>query len=430
MVGLPLPNTPHNLMICAALALAPLLASCGSDTMFDGPDDPDIGVNRSPVITSATNANVPENSSGTVYSAAADDPDGDALVFALVGEDAGQFTIDSASGVVAFASPPDFETPNDADGNNVYEIVLEVRDPSGASDSLAVAITVTDETETGQRYVDEIFTTLEVQRDIEYAPGLLLDLYTPGGDTVTNRPVMIVASGGGFVEQDRESVEPIAEAFARRGYVAATIDYRVLSGAPANADDLAIAGIEATHDMFAAIRFFRADAEGSNAFGVRSDAIFVSGESAGGVMAAIAATIDPGDTVAGSALRAYLDANGGPFGAVGGNLSTSSAISGAMPLSGAILELGWVDANAAALFAAHEEFDPVVPCGTAAEGSTNTGLIVSGGCAINEAYQTQGARGELFLVEGSSGHVEFTENQRRAIYADAARLFFNAVISQ
>ncbi|MEO0591094.1 MAG: carboxylesterase family protein [Pseudomonadota bacterium] len=417
---------PRGVMACAAFALT----SCGSDTMMIGPQAPDIGGNRAPVITSASSANIPEDAAGTVYSATADDPDGDALMFSLDGPDVGQFSIDSASGEVAFVSAPDFETPSDADGDNVYEFVLEVRDPSGASDRLSVAITVTDQPESAQRYVDEIFSVLEVRRGLEYAPGLFLDLYTPDGDTVTNRPVMIVASGGGFIEQDREAVEPIAQAFARRGYVAATIDYRVLGRQPVNADDLAIAGIEATHDMFAAVRFFRADAEGTNAFGVRSGAIFVSGESAGGVMAAIAATSDPGDTITGANLRVYLEANGGPFGSVGDSLSTSSLINGAMPLSGATLELGWVDENSAVLFAAHEEFDAVVPCGTAAEGSSNTGLIVSGGCAIEAAYQSQGARGELFLVRGSNGHVEFTEDQRRAIYAGAARVFFDEVISQ
>lgn len=420
----------HKRLSCIAMCAAFVLTACGSDTVLDGPSEPEIGGNRAPVITSAVSATVPENSSGTVYSAAAEDPDGDALMFALEGTDASQFSIDSASGEVAFVSPPDFESPLDVDSNNVYEIDLEVSDPSGASDRLSITINVTDETETSQRYVDEIFAALDVRRGVEYAPGLFLDLYTPAGDTVTNRPVMIVASGGGFIEQDREAVEPIAEAFARRGYVAATIDYRVLGRQPANAEDLAIAGIEATHDMFAAVRFFRADAQGANSFGVRSDAIFVSGESAGGVMAAIAATIDPSDTIVGADLRAYLDANGGPFGAVGGDLSTSSEISGAMPLSGAILELGWVDANSAVLFGAHEEFDPIVPCGTAVEGSSNTGLVVSGACAITDAYQTQGARSELFLVSGSSGHVEFTEDQRRAIYAGAASLFFDALISQ
>lgn len=417
---------PSGIIACALLALA----SCGSDTMMDGPQNPDIGINRAPMITSSASASVPENSRGTVYTAAADDPDGDTLVFALEGADASQFSIDSATGEVAFVSAPDFEAPMDADDDNAYQIILRVSDPSGASSRLSVTITVTDETETSQRYIDEIFTALEVRRGIEFAPGLFLDLYTPNGDTVTNRPVMIVASGGGFLEQDRESVEPIAQAFARRGYVAATIDYRVLGRQPDSAVDLAIAGVEATHDMFAAVRFFRADAESANSLGVRSDAIFVSGESAGGVMAAIAATIDPSDTIVSADLGDYLGANGGPFGEVGGDLSTSSVINGAMPLSGAILELGWVDANSAVLLAAHEEFDPIVPCGTATEGSSNTGLVISGACAITEAYQTQGARSALFLVRGSNGHVEFTEEQRRAIYSDAARLFFDEVISQ
>ena len=420
----------HKRLSCVAMCAAFALTACGSDTTMNGPIGPEIGVNQAPAITSAASATVPENSSGTVYTAAAEDPDGDALIFALEGADAAQFSIDSASGEVAFVSPPAFEAPMDADGDNAYQVTLEVRDPSGASDRLSVTINVTDETEIGQRYIDEVFADLDVRRGVEYAPGLFLDLYAPAGDTVTNRPVMIVASGGGFIAQDREGVEPIAQAFARRGYVAATIDYRVLGAQPASAEDLAIAGIEAAHDLFAAVRFFRADAEGSNALGVRSDAIFVSGESAGGVMAAVAATIDPGDTIAAEALRTYIEANGGPFGMVGDNLSTSSEISGAIPLSGAILELGWVDSSSAVLFAAHEEFDPVVPCGTATEGSSNTGLVVSGGCAITNAYQTQGARSELFLIAGSDGHVAFAENERRAIYAGAARLFFDAVISQ
>ena len=416
---------PKGVVACAAF----ILASCGSDTLTGGPQGPDIGSNRPPAITSAASVNVTENSSGTVYTAAADDPDGDALVFALGGADAGQFTIDGVSGAVAFAMPPDFDAPLDEGGDNAYDIVLEVRDPSGASDRLSVTITVTQAMGPGQRYVDEVFASLEVQRGIEYAPGLLFDLYIPQGDTVTNRPVMIVASGGGFVDQDRASVEPIAEAFARRGYVAATIDYRILGRQPGTAEELAIAGVEATHDLFAAVRFFRADADGANTLGIRSDAIFASGESAGGVMAAIAATIDPGDTISSAGLRAFLDANGGPFGRIGDNLSTSSVVNGAMPLSGAILELGWVDSDAAILYAAHEEFDPIVPCGTASEGSSNTGLVISGACAITGAYQTQGASSELFLVQGSNGHVEFTEDQRRSIYAGAARLFSNAVIS-
>ncbi|MEM6652806.1 MAG: hypothetical protein AAF582_09410, partial [Pseudomonadota bacterium] len=229
--------------------------------------------------------------------------------------------------------------------------------------------------------------------------------------------------------QDRTNVEPIARAFAQRGYVAATMDYRVLAAQPMTADELAIAGVRATHDMFAAVRFFRADALSGNLYGIRSDAIFVSGESAGGVMAAIAATIDPSDTILSQAVRDDLAANGGVYGMIGSNGSVSSVVEGAMPLSGAVLELQTVDAQSSPLYAAHEEFDPIVPCDTAPESSSFTGLVVSGACDLVPTYQAASATAVLYLVGGAVGHVDFSNAQREEIYAGAANLFFETVIS-
>ncbi|MEO0715076.1 MAG: hypothetical protein AAFY37_14320, partial [Pseudomonadota bacterium] len=213
-------------------------------------------------------------------------------------------------------------------------------------------------------------------------------------------------------------------------YVGVAMDNRVLGQAPLDADELAIAGVMATQDMFAAVRFLRAEAEGTNPRGIRPDAIFVSGESAGGVMAMLAATLDPDDPVSRPALADFLDANGGVYGAVGEYDDVSSVVQGAMPLSGAVLDLATVDVGSALLYAAHEEFDPVVPCDTAPEGASFTGLEVSGACNVVPAYGTAGATAELFLVENSAGHVEFTDIQRRDIYQGAAELFFQSVISR
>ncbi|MEL6757137.1 MAG: carboxylesterase family protein [Pseudomonadota bacterium] len=406
-----------------------LFGACSGGSGNSPPELPMPISNQLPTITSPASLSVAENVTGVVYAAMATDPDGDALSFSIDGIDADTFTIDASTGAIRFVAPPDFESPADQNGDNVYELTLSVSDSNGGRVSLDVSITVSDETDTGQPYLEQVFSDVEVIRDISFAPGLLLDLYTPEGDTRVDRPVMVVASGGGFIAQDREAVEPIAQNFARRGYVAVTIDYRVLGGAPISADELAIAGLKATHDMFAAVRFMRADAEGSNSYGTRGDAIFVSGESAGGVMAATAATLDPSDVFSSIALTDFLAANGGAFGNVGGNSSVSSAINGAMPLSGAVIDLMTIDSNSAPIYAAHEEFDPVVPCATDAEGSSFTGLVVSGACDIAPAYDATGAAAVLYLVAGSVGHVGFTETQRSEIYDGAAALFFNAVIS-
>lgn len=413
-----------------ALSLAACSGGSGSESTPPSPE------NLAPRFsTPSVEITVEENSSDAIASISATDPDGDTLAYALTGDDASAFTYDPAAGELRFTTAPDFEAPGDTDSNNVYAAALQASDSAGLSASLPINITITNVAENGDpvRYRDRVFTSLEVEDSIAFATvdgqTLLLTVYTPEGDTATDRPVMIVSSGGGFQEQERESVEPIAQDFARRGYVAATMDYRVLGQAPLNADELAIAGVTATHDMFAAVRFLRAEGEGDNPRGIRPDAIFVSGESAGGVMAMLAATLDPDDPISRPNLANFLSSNGGVYGTVGESDSVSSVVQGALPLSGAVLDLATVDAGSALLYAAHEEFDPVVPCDTAQEGASFTGLEVSGACDVVPAYAAAGATAVLFLVEGSVGHVEFTEGQRRDIYQGAAELFFDTVIS-
>ena len=408
------------------------LAACSG-----GSESPPLGPrNLAPNFsTPSVEATVEENSNDTVVSISATDPDGDMLGYVLTGDDAAAFAYDPSVGELSFTTVPDFEAPTDTDGNNIYVAALQASDPAGLTATLSINITVTNVAENGDavRYRDRIFTSLEVEDGIAFAvvdgQTLLLTIYTPEGDTATDRPVMIVASGGGFQEQERESVEPIAQEFARRGYVAATMDYRVLGQAPLSADELAIAGVTATHDMFAAVRFLRSEGEGDNPRGIRPDSIFVSGESAGGVLAMLAATLDPDDPISSQPLANFLSSNGGVYGTVGESDSVSSVVQGALPLSGAVLDLATVDAGSALLYAAHEEFDPVVPCETALEGASCTGLEVSGACNVVPAYGVAGATAELFLVESSVGHVEFTEGQRRDIYQGAAELFLEVVIS-
>ncbi|MEL6388476.1 MAG: carboxylesterase family protein, partial [Pseudomonadota bacterium] len=418
----------------ALLALG--LAACSDGGDSSSPPPPPAPKNSAPSFSTApVDVSVEENTTATLATIEASDPDGDTLAFSVTDDDASTFAFDAATGALGFTAAPDFEAPGDANGDNVYVATLQASDPGGLSATLAISVTVTDVAENGDpvRYRDRVFTQLQVEDGVTFATvegqGLRLTIYTPEGDAATDRPVMIAASGGGFQEQDRESVEPIAQEFARRGYVGVTMDYRVLGQAPLDADELAIAGATATQDMFAAVRFLRAEGEGANPRGIRPDAIFVSGESAGGVMAMLAATLDPDDPISRPALADFLDANGGVYGAVGDNDDVSSLVQGAMPLSGGVLDLATIDASSALIYAAHEEFDPVVPCDTAPEGVSFTGLEVSGACDVVPAYGAAGATAELFLVENSTGHVEFTDIQRRGIYQGAAELFFESVIS-
>lgn len=411
----------------------------GGSTPTPTPTPTPTSSNSAPNFSDASlSATVQENDADTFLTLQATDADGDTLTYSVSGTDATAFAIDAATGDLRFSPAPDFEAPTDSGANNVYDLQGIATDPSGESDSLDIEVTVENVNETsGTRLRDLVYESVQVQRDITFATvtdngaqiDLLMDIYTPDGDTNNDRPVMIVFSGGGFVAQDRENVEPIAEDFAKRGYIGVTADYRVLNSNPLSADELAIGGIVATHDLFAAVRFLRADAQGPNTYGIDPDAIFVSGESAGGVMAAIAAVIDPTDTFTSQGVSNYIAANGGVYGSVGPHTAIDATIQGAMPLSGAVLELAHIDANSAVIYAAHDEFDPVVPCETASEGSSFTGLVVSGACDIETRYDGLGLPVGLFLIAGSAGHVSFNDAQREEIYQNAATLFYDTVIN-
>lgn len=92
-------------------------------------------VNDAPVITSNAYAEaaVLATSSGSPFSTVilAEDVEGDALSYAISGADATRFTIDPASGLLTFAQgafAPDASVPQDANGDNLYQVDVTVSD--------------------------------------------------------------------------------------------------------------------------------------------------------------------------------------------------------------------------------------------------------------------------------------------------------------
>lgn len=101
--------------------------------------------NTAPSFTSATTASVAENTA-LAYQAAATDAEGNPVTFSIAGgADAARFTITGA-GALSFAAAPSFESPADADGNNVYLVQLRASDGS-LNSTLDLAVTVTDSKE-------------------------------------------------------------------------------------------------------------------------------------------------------------------------------------------------------------------------------------------------------------------------------------------
>ena len=119
-------------------------SSAGTGTTSQAP-------NAVPAFTSAATASVVENTTAAVLTVAASDSDTQDSVTGYEvtgGADAGRFTLDGSTGALSFAAPPDFENAQDADADNVYQVI--VRATGGSGDRLrtadqTIAVTVTDD---------------------------------------------------------------------------------------------------------------------------------------------------------------------------------------------------------------------------------------------------------------------------------------------
>ena len=119
-----------------------------------------------PSFTSPDSASVAENQT-VAYTAAATDADGDPLTYGLSGTDAALFTIDPATGVVSFITPPDFEDPGDAGGNNVYNITVTASDGDNSTNH-NVAITVTNENDNDPSFTSDASVSVAENQTAAY----------------------------------------------------------------------------------------------------------------------------------------------------------------------------------------------------------------------------------------------------------------------
>lgn len=214
------------------------------------------------------------------------------------------------------------------------------------------------------RYLDATFN-VDVQTDVVYGSAvnvdgqlvtLLLDVYTPRGDTASNRPVFIWAHGGFFAFGSKESEKNWAIRMAQRGYVTASINYRLSStpvtsalGGPRDLQEID----DARADMQTAVRWFR---ENAALLRIDPDRIAVGGSSAGAV----------------TALGVAINNDDGP---VADHSGYSSAVCTAVSFAGANLPALADPGDAGAIFH-HGTADAIVPYDIAVQ--TRDAMVAQG----------------------------------------------------
>ena len=96
------------------------------------------------------------------------DEEGQTISWSRTGADAGDFSIDSMTGVLSFAQRPNFEMPADSGTDNVYNVTVRARDTASPANvrELAVVVTVTDVNERPD--IDENFNAPQTYVEVEY----------------------------------------------------------------------------------------------------------------------------------------------------------------------------------------------------------------------------------------------------------------------
>lgn len=206
---------------------------------------------------------------------------------------------------------------------------------------------------------------------------LWMNIHKPIGDGSTERPLLVAIHGGAFISGDRSEMDELCRWYAERGYVAATVSYRLgFHGmgllAPPFAYDAAEvirSAYRAQQDVKGAIRFLRSrQAEDSTS----TDNVFVCGVSAGGI-AALHATYATGTDErppscgAIEAVNHILNVYPRPdLGPIEGDLNPgpSSSVKACVSYFGAVLDTALIGSvEDPALFTYHQTGDPVVGCG-------------------------------------------------------------------
>ena len=115
------------------------------------------------------------------------------------------------------------------------------------------------------RYINEIFPNIDVSTtnysDIFFDSEHEMDVYTPVGDSLQNRPLILYFHGGSFTAGDKSTIDCVdfCEYFSKRGYVTASVNYRLSNiltfFLSTNAQIDAV--LKSLADARAAIRFFK-----------------------------------------------------------------------------------------------------------------------------------------------------------------------------
>ncbi len=250
---------------------------------------------------------------------------------------------------------------------------------------------------------------------------LMLDVWAPSAqvDSETERPLVLLIHGGSFLAGNRAEMNGYCEAFARRGYVAATMSYRLGWDCDPNAgvficgvcgpqqNKLRTAVYNAVQDAHAAARFLFANAAD---YGIDQESFFIGGVSAGSITALGAAFLDQDEA---NAFAPDAQSLSGDLFTSGNALPQSHTFKGVMNQCGAVPAVSVLNENIPVI-SFHDDGDCVVPYGNGRVLNClgcNAFPIVAGSQSLHNALASNGVCSELNTQQLSLLHCSWpTQN--------------------
>lgn len=274
------------------------------------------------------------------------------------------------------------------------------------------------------RYASNVFSNVTTTSNVVYGQNtsfsnantvLKLDFYESVGDTASVRPLILWVHGGSFLGGSKTDADMVAlsNAFAKKGYICASIDYRT-GFFPIDSANSVKAVVRAVQDLRAAVRFFYRDRkEGFNQFKVDTNNIFIGGSSAGAITCLHLAYLDRSCEINGYVPNAALTTLGGLEGN-SGHPCYSSRVNGVINLCGALAQYGWLEAGNLPLCSMHGTTDGTVKYN---RGVVNPGvplMYLDGSRMLHEQAITVGVQSNFYTFNGA-GHVPYLGTSPAAV---------------
>ena len=253
---------------------------------------------------------------------------------------------------------------------------------------------------------------LAFSRDLD----LDMDLYYPKTPATISRPLLVLIHGGAFYNGDKRSVgfPEMGYYFAKRGYVVASINYRL--GYRPSGKSIDRAGYRAVQDAHAAVRYLISCAD---EFQIDTDNIFIAGTSAGAITALNLAFMRE-ETRPEASHKVTWGPDLGPIGSVNPDMDIPFKIKAVVDMWGAVHDLSMLaSSKQTAVLSFHGDQDPIVPYGFGYPFHDMLDSHVEdvfrpmyGSAAITEKMDAMGMRCELHTSYGGghSLHVDEDEN--------------------